>query len=125
MLRFFLCRPEGAATKQPRATPWENRLAARPLPCKGKTISPHPNDASVEPASVRNLNSTTVPRLLRPFRARNYRIPALSPRALPWADMLSPFGARLKRRNVKTCASGWRPGRLGGWSIETLARASS
>jgi hypothetical protein len=29
------------------------------------------------------------------------------PRALPWADLLSPFGAKSKMRNIKTGASGW------------------
>src|SRR5438132_6671997 len=67
---IFVGRPEGAATNQPRATPWD-RVGCR--------------DLSPERAKHR------WPRVA-PFQGlRSVR--RLGPRALPWADLFGPFGA--------------------------------
>ena len=81
--RQAIVAPKGQPQKSPGQRPGENRLAARPSPCKGKTISRHPNDASVKLGSVRSPNSAAIPRLLPPFRARNYLTSALSPAHVP------------------------------------------
>jgi hypothetical protein len=71
---LYFVRPKGAATKQPRATPGVAFAKCSTEPCKGDT----------SPVG-----------LLRPFRAfslvfRFFRVP----RALPWADLSGPFGAK-------------------------------
>jgi hypothetical protein len=67
-------------------------------PCKGGTI------VGTVAAAVWGF------RMFHPYRARKigeFRCDANVPRALPWAALFGPVGAREQKRHTKTGASGW------------------
>src|SRR5262249_35476011 len=68
------CWPRRGRTNQPRATPW------------GKTQEP--------PASPERAQHEGHRGLLRTFRAWGCFVASNLPRALPWADLFGPFGAK-------------------------------
>jgi hypothetical protein len=75
---LYFVRPEGAATKEPRATPGLAVVQPSTEPCKGDT-SPVGYCAP----------SGLFPSFFAVFRV---------PRALPWADLSGPFGAKTTNR---------------------------
>ena len=72
---FLVRRPEGAATSQPRATPWDS-------------------DATRSPSPVRAKHRGT---LVSPFQGSGW-VWARVPRALPWANLFGPFRANSPAR---------------------------
>ena len=87
VLRIFARRPEGAATNQPRATPWD--------------CADHPRSS---PERARQGDA-----FVTPFQGFwHVRIPI--PRALPWAFLCGPFGANSKTaQHQKARARGLLP----------------
>jgi hypothetical protein len=72
----LVCRPEGAATSQPRATPWDPIGTRSPSPVRAKRRGA----------------------LVSPFQgSRGVR--ARAPRALPWAELFGPFRANSPARS--------------------------
>ena len=73
-----------------------------PVPCPERAKQCLLAQRSVRQTGLRaEPKSAVVPRLFPPLQGSESSSFCLVPRALPWADMLSPFGARPKRRNIK------------------------
>ncbi len=82
---FLARRPKGAATSQPRATPWDRTDHLRSSPERARQ------------------GDSRVP----PFQGfRHVRIPI--PRALPWAFLCGPFGANEAARDSRPFAGSGR-----------------
>jgi len=86
-------RPEGEATCQPRATPWEQGLQG--------TASPERAAQTSTPAMSQS--PTKDPILFGPFRARP-SVVGVFPGRCPGLIYNCPFGAETQMRNIKTLA---------------------